>query len=217
MYGRNATGGAINVITKTPGDEFEGRVEGEVTSFDGWGARGYFLVPVSDNLGVKLAGGKYDRDGWIHNPTTGVDGSSVDKEYFSLGLHWAPSDRTTVDLRGYTGTTRLPAAFKDLNDGIDTLSVHTADHPNTSRREFTSVSGTVTHDFDWFTAKAIIGYLETEVAELVDSDGQAIDNVQYRGYNESDQVSIEVQLGFNGIRPVYLVDRRVLFRRIGGG
>ena len=88
LYGRNATGGAINVITRTPGDEFEGRVEGEVASFDGWGARGYFLVPVSDNLGIKFSGGKYDRDGWVHNPTTGVAGASVEKEYFSFGMHW---------------------------------------------------------------------------------------------------------------------------------
>lgn len=201
LYGRNATGGAINVITKTPGDEFEGRVEGEVTSFDGWGARGYFLVPVSDNLGVKLSGGKYDRDGWIHNPTTGIAGSAVDKEYFSLGLHWTPSDRTTVDIRGYTGTSKLPTAYKDLNDGIDTLSVYTADHPNTSRREFTSVSGTITHDFDWFTAKAIVGYLETEVADFADSDGQAINNVQYRGFNESDQYSVELQFASTGSGP----------------
>ncbi len=201
LYGRNATGGAINVITKTPGDEFEGRLEGEVTSFDGWGARGYFLAPVSDNLGIKLSGGKYDRDGWMHNPTTGVDGNSVDKEYFSAGLHWTPSDRTTVDLRGYSGVSKLPTAYKDLNDGIDTISVYTADHPNASRREFTSVSGTITHEFDWFTAKAIVGYLETDVVDFVDSDGQAINNVQYRGFNESDQVSVELQFASTGDGP----------------
>ena len=201
LYGRNATGGAINVITKTPGDEFEGRVEGEVTSFDGWGARGYFLAPVSENLGIKVSGGKYDRDGWIHNPTTRVDGSSVDKEYFSAGLRWTPSDRTTVDLRGYAGTSRLPTAYKDLNDGIDSLSVYTADFGNTSKREFSSVSATVTQDFDGFTAKAIIGYLETEVADLVDSDAQAVDNVQYRGFNESDQFSMEVQFASTGSGP----------------
>ena len=58
LYGRNATGGAISIITKQPGNEFAGQVNAEYTSYNGVRVSGYVLAPlVQDKLSIKLAAG----------------------------------------------------------------------------------------------------------------------------------------------------------------
>ena len=46
LYGQNATGGAINVITKKPVDRFEGEFEVGYSSFDTKRAQGVINVPI---------------------------------------------------------------------------------------------------------------------------------------------------------------------------
>ena len=67
LYGRNATGGAINVITNQPGKEFgaygevEGGNHGESRVF------GALNLPVSDSLFLRFAGRDYQHSGYFNN------------------------------------------------------------------------------------------------------------------------------------------------------
>src|SRR3546814_15550650 len=72
FYGRNATGGVINLITAKPKlDRFEGSIKGEVGNYDSRRMTGMLNVPiVADQLGLRVAGSMTDRDGYDYNSVT---------------------------------------------------------------------------------------------------------------------------------------------------
>jgi len=71
LFGRNTTGGAVNVILKRPGDEFGGFAEAGYGRFDKKFLRGSVDLPVSDMVSFKLSGYWQNDDGYVKNTTTG--------------------------------------------------------------------------------------------------------------------------------------------------
>ena len=68
LYGRNATGGVINVITHKPNfDGIAGYVDAEFGDYDLMRFRGALNVPVSDSLAFRVAGLSLERDGYTQN------------------------------------------------------------------------------------------------------------------------------------------------------
>jgi len=67
LYGRNATGGAVNVITNNPGKRFEAGVETQVGTYKLGHVDGYINVPVNDMLAVRVAVMREARDGYFSN------------------------------------------------------------------------------------------------------------------------------------------------------
>jgi iron complex outermembrane receptor protein len=64
LYGRNATGGSVNVISKGPGDSFQ--YEGKLTvgDYDLYRVSGAVGGPISDRVGVRLAVQRTKRSGY---------------------------------------------------------------------------------------------------------------------------------------------------------
>lgn len=71
LFGRNTTGGAVNVILKDPGKEFGGFVEVGYGRFDKKVARGSVDIPLAETLSIKLSGYWQNDDGYVKNVTTG--------------------------------------------------------------------------------------------------------------------------------------------------
>lgn len=71
LYGRNTTGGAVNIITAKPGDEFEGNLNLQIGNFEtrrfGW----MISTPLADGFGQRFAGYVQKRDGFTENIFTG--------------------------------------------------------------------------------------------------------------------------------------------------
>lgn len=65
LYGRNATGGAILISTIMPGDTWEGKAEVTYARFDDKRASAYVAGPLSDKIGVSLAGYVRRSDGYM--------------------------------------------------------------------------------------------------------------------------------------------------------
>ena len=72
LYGRNATGGVINLISAKPKlDRFEGSIKGEVGNYDSRRMTAMLNVPiVEDSFGLRIAGAMTDRDGYDYNSVT---------------------------------------------------------------------------------------------------------------------------------------------------
>ena len=79
LFGRNTTGGAVNVILKKPAEEFGGYVELGFGRFSQVRFRGSVDLPVQDNLLLKLSAYASDDDGFVENRTTGEDGINYEK------------------------------------------------------------------------------------------------------------------------------------------
>lgn len=79
LYGRNATGGTISVITRLPDDEPSGEVELAYGSFSTRRMHGYFNVPI-ERAAFRLAYVLSEGDGYIRN--------SVDDRVFAEQDYW---------------------------------------------------------------------------------------------------------------------------------
>ena len=72
LFGRNTTGGAVNVILRPPGDDFSGYAEAGYGRYDRVQLRGSVDVPlISDRLLTKVSGYYTSADGYVHNQVTG--------------------------------------------------------------------------------------------------------------------------------------------------
>jgi len=65
LYGRNATAGVVNVITKRPSDHFETAINGELSNFDTRRVDAMVNVPVSENFAVRAAGAYNRHDSYL--------------------------------------------------------------------------------------------------------------------------------------------------------
>ncbi len=81
LFGRNATGGAINMITAKPTfDNINGFVDAEYGDYGHQRLKGAVNLPVADNFAFRLAGMTLKRDGFIDNVAhgqVGADGSTL--------------------------------------------------------------------------------------------------------------------------------------------
>ncbi|MET0547489.1 MAG: TonB-dependent receptor [Caulobacterales bacterium] len=122
LYGRNATGGAVNIVTRDPGDKFTGNASVSAGDFNLIEANGYVSVPLTDQLGFNVAVSRRERDGTVNNlatnttnplrlpggpagfPATGpksdFDFEQIDSTTLTSKIKYAPNDRFTATLRG---------------------------------------------------------------------------------------------------------------------
>ena len=72
LFGRNATGGAINFVTKRPeAESWDGFVDLELGSYDHRRWKGALNIPLGSRIAVRLAGFQLGRDGYIDNLAAG--------------------------------------------------------------------------------------------------------------------------------------------------
>lgn len=96
LYGRNATGGAINLITQSPVlDENNGFISAGFGNYSLFQTEAAANVALGDSLAVRAAISVLDRDGYMSDDT-----SDEDKQSGRLQLLWEPSDRFSLLLAG---------------------------------------------------------------------------------------------------------------------
>lgn len=97
LYGRNTTGGAINLVTRRPGRNFEFSQLISLGRFDQLRSKTLVNVPLGDAFAAKLGYEKHERDGWIDNVGAGDDFHAYDRDAWRIDLRWMPVDAITVD------------------------------------------------------------------------------------------------------------------------
>jgi len=104
LYGRNTTGGAINLITRPPSQEWESNANvmaGNFSSLDFEGGLGGPIV--KDALAFRVAV-KYQGDsGYVHNRLTGQRGDDASNWTSRFSLRYAPGGNFTADLMVHYG------------------------------------------------------------------------------------------------------------------
>jgi iron complex outermembrane receptor protein len=98
LYGRNTTGGAINVTTKKPSSTPEGDLAVDYGRFNALKVEGGYGGPITDTLGFRVSG-LYDKsDGYTLNRLTGNKGNDADRKAVRGALRFTPDDKLTVDV-----------------------------------------------------------------------------------------------------------------------
>ncbi|HWM27942.1 MAG TPA: TonB-dependent receptor [Woeseiaceae bacterium] len=125
LYGRNAIGGAITIVTQEPSEEMAGRIELGADSGPGYTARGTISGPLggSETLKYRLSGSYVDTDGYIDNPLLGEEADPYKDVSARLKLLWEPTDAFSADVRLSTSALDTQALYFNIAAEADDTSL----------------------------------------------------------------------------------------------
>lgn len=173
LYGRNSEAGVINIVTRQPGNEMQGKVFAGYSVYDtehgsapGYQAGAILRTPiVRDKFYIGLAGKFEDTDGFIKNEYNGDDQADEERRFNGrVNFRWTPSrtwdNSLTIDMMDSNGgfiSGRLKEimgrqlvsydapCYRDQRGNTQTLRLkHKGD-----TFDFLSVSGRSFYDDDW--------------------------------------------------------------------
>lgn len=122
LYGRNATGGSINIITQAPTQELGGYADISYGNYNALRIRGVANVPLSDTVSSRIALFSDSHDGYMENLyEPGRDSSDKNSFGGRLQFLWEPNSGTEVLIRGYYNkSTGAGPGSRFLGTDIDT-------------------------------------------------------------------------------------------------
>jgi len=201
LYGRNATGGSLNYITRAPQAGRSVEIEAAYGTFATARVGGHVNVPVR-NAAVRLAFIASEGDGYIRNSVD--DRRFAENDFWGLrgSLRLYASDTMLVDLMaqhleddGASGElwTPNPAFLADPTD--IRLTTVTLENPHLTT-ETDNLSLDLQWDLGFATLRSISGYARNEVRNLDDCAGIPILQGCVRGSRPAtyEQWSQEIQL-----------------------
>ena len=125
LYGRAAFAGALNYITKDPGEEFEISASLDVNDQDAYELAGAVTVPISgETLSMRLNAVTWDADGYYENQVTGSDLGGGEGDGVAATLLYLPTEDLRIKARlSYTDDEYEPRATARLSEGAVTIPV----------------------------------------------------------------------------------------------
>ncbi len=223
-FGRNATGGAINIVTRKPDENAMARVRIGYGSFETMNVGAIGNVPVMDNLFVRGGIAWEQSDGAVQNLShTGNDADHEDLNA-RLAIRWQP-ENWTIDLSGQMiredqgnlgkiPTGQRPAGFLSAGPGAsgstDPVSTcgmgedlffqngndryNCEDQDTYQEMENSLVMLRVQYDAERFTFTSITGNLRTDFEQFEDLDNSGWDIFNRLNRYDAESFSQEVRL-----------------------
>ncbi|MBT4521069.1 MAG: TonB-dependent receptor [Halieaceae bacterium] len=121
LYGKNTTGGAVNIVTSKPKGEFAIRQKFSAGNRDLFRSHTTIDTPTWNGFSAKLSYLHKSEDGYIDNLTTKAQSYTGDTDDFgakesdgiNLALHWDISDSFSADyIYDQTDATNMPPLFQ---------------------------------------------------------------------------------------------------------
>ncbi|MEH6591815.1 MAG: TonB-dependent receptor [Halioglobus sp.] len=99
LFGKNTTGGVVNIIRGDVTMDWNGDFSATVGDDGREDIKGVLNVPlIDDKLGVKLFANQIKSDGWIENTTIDEDVFGDDKKTYGFAMQWRPTDSFDIKL-----------------------------------------------------------------------------------------------------------------------
>jgi len=118
LYGRNAIGGSINMITKRPTDKFEGSFVADLGDYNKRLFQGVLNIPISNRVRARLAIGDENRDGYTKN-VSGLGKEDLDDSDYTFirgGLEIDLTDDVELFASAYSYDSEFgTVAFRRIN------------------------------------------------------------------------------------------------------
>lgn len=206
LYGRNTTGGAVNLVTRKPSGVRGGYARLTYGRFDQADLEGAFELPLpGEGNGMRLALVTNHRDGLTRNRFDGGRENDVGATAGRLQVRLVPHDRLSLHLNVHGGANRAGMrAFQSrgLIDGADALGYVDSDDPfdgawNRDLREdldLFGASATLLWNRPGFTLTAISAYQESEKVVVGDADASPNQLVEDDWFDHARQLSQEIRL-----------------------
>ena len=215
-FGRNAVGGAINIITKKPDNDYFAEVSTSVARFGTYDVESTFNMPiVQDVLAVRF-NAKYDQsDGNIRNINPIGGGNDSEYKYARVSARYTPNERFTWDLvgsasdevvgmRGGVPSGVLSAFTKSLYgpipdpDGVGFWPQNTDkvnfNRPQKVGSKYHYIESHAEYRFDSVKLTSVTGYLKSNTYLTGDVDGGSKDLFYETDPFERNSISQELRL-----------------------
>ncbi|MBT5241935.1 MAG: TonB-dependent receptor [Rhodospirillaceae bacterium] len=213
LYGRNATAGAINIISRAPTDEVEGYA---TASYGNWNRREIEAAvggPISDGVRARIAAKYLNDDGYTKDLEPGGSDDIDDQELAAIRatFEFDLSENATLKIIGdwsdFKSNNRTAKPLDDLSfafllnpapqDGIDVTR-------NNLDTFFDWKTGGVTVDLQWdvsdtVTLSSISAFRTYESDFFFNTDGTEEEITRSTFIYETDQFSQELRLASNGL------------------
>jgi outer membrane receptor protein involved in Fe transport len=98
LYGRNATGGAVDIITTQPSSQFGGFGSIQYGNYNSLKVTGAVNIPLGDTLAVRVAGVRLVQDGYGFNSYTNQKVDGRDLGAIRATISFKPSDKFSAYL-----------------------------------------------------------------------------------------------------------------------
>jgi len=223
-FGRNAVGGAVNVSTKKPTQNWEGEIRGGYSSFNTIRGSAVLNAPViKDLLAIRIAGQMENSDGNIHNINATGGGNTTNYKTGRIIARFTPASNITNDITfsytrerngmragvptGYlTGTWRNVyyggAAGLANSDSVGFYPANTNavnyNRPQSVGSDFWYANNHLVIEGPAVTLTAVGGYLRATTFNYGDVDGGSKDYFYENNHLVRDSVSGEIRLQSSG-------------------
>lgn len=201
LYGRNALGGAINLISKKPEDEFTIDVGGALGQKDFQRLEAKINIPINEQFGMRFSHVDEERDEGFYTDVNGRDIDTEEYQHDRLSLRFRPTD--TVDINYvfdtqdevFTDTFRARRSLvPDIEDAFRT----TINSPVKNTNDVDNHNLVIDWTLAGGTLTAVTNYRERELITLSDGD--------YNGPN--------ARLNSRNLQTIGSVDNDIFFQEI---
>lgn len=212
LFGRNASGGLINVITREPGRDVVVKGQVGIANYESYSGQLYAASPLTDTLSADIAlTGTRQVDGWGRNLETG--------RKVGFGWHWGvrskavwrSNDRTKIMLSGEYGKSDddFASIFHVAEGSVGTGGTQFPGDYNTNtsayqrvRQRIYGFNLTAEFDLDWATLTSITGFRGNKTRSGLDPDGAQLPLARYAIHSETDSFQEEIRLSSNDTEPL---------------
>ncbi|HKQ83426.1 MAG TPA: TonB-dependent receptor [Steroidobacteraceae bacterium] len=206
LYGRNATGGAINIVTRGPSDHLEGTAELTAGNLDLREGSLFVAGPLNERMRASFSGHARSRAGYYRNLATGDD--VLDQDFHSLHgrLQFDVSEALGAelllkyfvnnDVNGYAtqmSANSLPAL---MGAQVSTEPYQTVSNmpPDNNRLHNTTTALKLTWDLPSVRVQSISAYLDQQHDIAIDFDTSTATLAHFRALEDSNAFTQEIQL-----------------------
>ena len=177
LYGRNAIGGAINITTRGPSDEFAGRVQVGAGNGERFEGRASLAGPLAiGKAWYRIAASWSDRDGYLDNVNLGGQVDPLEDKSVQLRLNWLLSQAWTADFRLYASNTKggslnynwqafdyeLDVFTFAPGDANDTDLIYEQNNRGENDRDVLEAALKLEHEAPWGTVLSITSFNKLE-------------------------------------------------------
>lgn len=217
LFGKNTIGGAFNITSNRPTQEFEARVMGAYTpEFDKKEVEGIISGPLGDKVAVRLGIRYSDADGFMENTLTGNDEPATDELILRGQVLFQPSDDLEILLKAESNSydrvgdnyqltsasALLGALTAAIDPGTETNFDYVRSGPGTTsdfnfegdETDASNFSATVNWDIGEHTLTSITSYNEYEALAGRDTDYSSLNFLAQRENQDYNAFGQEIRL-----------------------
>ena len=223
LFGKNTTGGLINITRGAVTMEWGGDFSVAVDEHGREDVKGVVNVPlIDDQLGIKLFGAQIKSDGWMYNTTLNQDVGGDDIVNYGFAMKWQPSDNFDLkwhfekmkdesDQGVYVNTndaTDLTCIIygQCFSNSTDTSTRNSSDGTNFSDNEYdTNIITANWQMTDNLLLTYIGGFRDQDEQNMQDFDGSSAPMLRMNFFNVWDQKTHELRVSSTSDSPFQFI------------